>query len=89
MRSVILALLLALIGLQYKLWLSDGSVAQWISLKQRIEGQAQKNEALLNRNRAMQADILELKNGDQALEEEARHALGMIKKDEVYYQFLD
>ncbi|CEK11683.1 cell division protein FtsB [Legionella hackeliae] len=89
MRTIIVILLLALIGLQYKLWLGDGSVSQWINLEKKMEAQSEENDKLLSRNRAMEADILELKSGDQALEEQARYELGMVKEGEVYYQFVD
>lgn len=89
MRTVIIILLLALIGLQYKLWLGDGSVLQWINLEKKLEVQSEENDKLLARNRAMEADILELKSGDQALEEQARYELGMVKDGEIYYQFVD
>ena len=89
MRSIIIILILALIGLQYKLWLGDGSVSQWINLEKKLAIQEQENEKLAARNRAIEADILELKCGDQALEELARSELGMVKNNEVYYQFVD
>ncbi|MFC3908018.1 cell division protein FtsB [Legionella dresdenensis] len=89
MRSFILVLILALIGLQYKLWLGDGSISQWYTLEEKIERQTQENEALAARNRAIEADIMELKSGDQALEEQARYELGMIRDDEVFYQFVE
>ncbi len=40
-------------------------------------------------NQALDADIMGLKSGDQALEEQARFELGMVKEGEVYYQFID
>lgn len=89
MRSIIIILILALIGLQYKLWLGDGSVSQWINLEKKLAIQGQENKKLAARNRAIEADILELKSGDQALEEQARSELGMVKNNEVYYQFVD
>lgn len=89
MRSIILILLLALLGLQYKLWLGDGSLLQWQHLVKKIDQQKKENDLLGARNRALEADILELKSGDQALEEQARYDLGMIKQDEIYYQFLE
>lgn len=49
----------------------------------------QENNKLAARNRALEADISELKRGDQALEEQARYELGMIKANEIYYQFVD
>jgi len=89
MRFIILFLLLALAGLQYKLWLGDGSILQWRDLQKKITMQKQENDQLAIRNRAIEADILELKSGDQALEEQARYELGMVKNDEIYYQFVE
>ena len=89
MRSVILFLLFALIGLQYKLWIGDSSVVQWQRLAHKIDLQTAVNEKLLVRNQAIEADINELKRGEQALEEQARYELGMIKEGEIYYQFVD
>lgn len=89
MRSIILVLILMLAALQYKLWLGDGSVFQWVGLEQKLADQEQTNEKLLTRNRAIEADILELKGGEQALEGQARYELGMVKENEIYYQFVD
>jgi len=89
MRSIILILLLALAGLQYKLWLGDGSIMQWRNLQQKIAEQTKKNEKKQARNLAMEADIVELQSGDQALEEQARYELGMVKNEETYYQFVE
>ncbi|MBA2656607.1 MAG: cell division protein FtsB [Tatlockia sp.] len=89
MRSLILILLLALAGLQYKLWLGDGGLLHWTNLEKKLAKQETENKALQSRNLAINADIAELKSGDQALEEQARFGLGMVKKDEVYYQFVD
>jgi cell division protein FtsB len=89
MRSLILVLILALVGLQYKLWLGDGGIYQWIDLEKKLAAQESENEKLSVRNRAIEADIVELQSGDQALEEQARYELGMVKTDEIYYQFVD
>lgn len=89
MRPIIIILILALVGLQYKLWLGDGGIIQWIKLEKKLTTQEAENAKLLTRNRAIEADIIELKSGDQALEEQARYELGMIRNDEVYYQFID
>jgi cell division protein FtsB len=86
MRPIVFFLLLAFIGLQYKLWFGDGSVAQWSKVEQKLVAEEQENKRLAARNHAIEADILELKSGKQALEEQARYELGMIKKGEVYYQ---
>ncbi len=89
MRSIIIILILALIGLQYKLWLGDGGLSQWMSLEKKLTLQEGENKKLASRNMAIDADIIELKSGDQALEEQARFELGMVKTDEIYYQFID
>ncbi|MCX7118195.1 MAG: septum formation initiator family protein [Legionellales bacterium] len=86
MRTIIIFLLLALIGLQYKLWLGDASVLQWFHLESKLMAEEQENKRLEARNSAVEADVLELKSGEQALEEQARYELGMIKEGEVYYQ---
>ena len=89
MRMLIIFLIIALLGLQYKLWVGDGSVAQWLSLEKKLALQNEENTQQMARNRAIEADIRELKSGDQALEEQARFELGMVKDGEMYYQFVD
>ena len=89
MRPIFIILIIALVVLQHKLWLGDGNIIQWVSLEKRLEEHQRENSKLAARNRALEADIKELKSGDQALEEQARFELGMIKDNEVYYQFVD
>lgn len=89
MRSIIIVLILTLTALQYKLWVSEDSVPQWMALEKKLLQQEQENEKLAKRNRAVEADIAELKSGEQALEGQARYELGMVKDNEVYYQFVD
>lgn len=89
MRLIFAFLIIALIGIQYKLWLGDGSVMQWIHLEKKLKAQEQENKKLIVRNQAIEADIMELKSGDQALEEQARFELGMVKQGEEYYHFVD
>lgn len=89
MRPIFIILIISLVILQHKLWLGDGNVIQLIQLEKKVEEHRLENDKLASRNRAMEADIKELKMGDQALEEQARYELGMIKEGEVYYQFMD
>lgn len=89
MRSIVVILLLAFVGLQYKLWVGYGSIMQWRQLENKIAAQHNENKKLALRNRAIEADIMELKSGEQALEEQARFELGMVKEDEIYYQFIE
>ncbi|MCY1293908.1 Cell division protein FtsB [compost metagenome] len=81
---VVLILLLA--GLQYRLWVGDGSLAQVSSLKRQIAEQQGENERLLERNRILEAEVMELKKGTETVEERARHELGMVKDGETLYQ---
>lgn len=89
MRTIGLFLILILLGLQYKLWFGEGNVFHWAQLEKNLALQEEANHKLAARNRALEADIGELKSGDQALEEQARYDLGMVKQGEVYYQFVD
>ena len=89
-RSVIIpivAIPLSLVGTFFiMLLLGYGSVTQWLHLENKLAVEEQQNKQLAARNRAVEADILELKSGDQALEEQARYELGMVKEGEEYYQ---
>jgi cell division protein FtsB len=90
MRSpywLFLVLILLLAGLQYRLWVGDGSLAQVTELQQQISAQQGENERLLERNRILEAEVLELKQGVETVEERARHELGMLKEGETLYQF--
>ncbi|MBI2786708.1 MAG: cell division protein FtsB [Legionella longbeachae] len=89
MRILFIIMIASLIFLQHKLWLGDGNLIQWVNLEKKLAAHEQENNKLATRNRALEADILELKNGDQALEEQARYELGMVREKEVYYQFVD
>ncbi|MBB6341390.1 cell division protein FtsB [Pseudomonas fluvialis] len=84
---VLLVLILA--GLQYRLWVGDGSLAQVQALQQQIAEQQAENEQLLERNRILEAEVLELKQGTETVEERARHELGMVKEGETLYQLAE
>lgn len=84
---VVLILLLA--GLQYRLWVGDGSLAQVNDLQRQIAEQQGENERLLERNRILEAEVLELKQGMETVEERARHELGMVKEGETLYQLAE
>ena len=85
-QLLFLVLLLLLAGLQYRLWVGNGSLAQVADLTQQIADQHAENEALLERNRVMDAEVTELKKGMETVEERARHELGMVKEGETLYQ---
>ncbi len=83
------ALIMALAGLQYRLWVGEGSLAQANELTRQIAEQQGENERLLERNRILEAEVLELKKGMETVEERARHELGMVKEDETLYQLAE
>ncbi|MDY0206873.1 MAG: septum formation initiator family protein [Pseudomonas sp.] len=82
---LLIVLLVMLAGLQYRLWLGDGGIAQAAQLKLQISEQKAENERLFERNRVMDAEVLELKKGMESVEERARYELGMIKEEETLY----
>jgi len=89
MRLLIIVLTTLLVVLQYDMWVGDGSFANVARLEQSVEAQKQENAVLRERNRALEADVKDLKTGLSAIEERARSELGMIKQDETYYQLAD
>jgi cell division protein FtsB len=89
MRILILLLLMLLVVLQYRLWVGEGSLAEVHGLKLEIAQQKAVLEKLRQRNRALQAEVLDLKKGLDAVEERARSELGMIKEGEVFYQVVE
>lgn len=84
-----LVLILLLAGLQYRLWVGDGSLAEISELKRQIAAQQGENQHLLERNRILEAEVLELKKGMETVEERARHELGMVKEGETLYQLAE
>lgn len=89
MRMIGVFIILILASLQYKLWFSDSSILKLERLHKKLSTQLNENNSLSARNKAIEADISELKSGDQALEEQARFDLGMVQQGEIYYQFVD
>lgn len=79
-------LLLLLAGLQYRLWYGDGSLEQVAQLQKQIAAQDKENQQLLERNRLLEAEVMELKKGMETVEERARNELGMVKDGETLYQ---
>jgi cell division protein FtsB len=82
--------LVALIALiQYPLWLGKGSWFRVWEIDQQIRAQKEVNGRLQTRNAALDAEVRDLKQGYDAIEERARNELGMIKQDEIFFQVLD
>ena len=88
MKILIGVLIVLLIGLQYKLWLGDGSLSEVVQLSRELETQKLKLRELEERNRILEAQVLDLQNGLDAFEEKARNDLGMIKQGETFIQLI-
>lgn len=82
---LLILLLVLLVGLQYRLWVGDGGIAQGVQLKMQIAEQKAENKRLFERNRVMDAEVMELKQGMETVEERARYELGMVKEGETLY----
>ena len=88
MRLLIIALILIFVMLQYRLWFGDGSLSEVVQLSRELELQKQKLRELEERNRKLEAQVLDLQNGFDAYEEKARNDLGMIKEGETFFQIV-
>ena len=82
-------LLLALAGLQAKLWWGNGGVREARQLEARVEEQRRENARLQLRNDALSAEVDDLKSGEAAVEDRARSELGMVKPGETFYRVVE
>ena len=82
--------LLALLGLiQYPLWLGKGGWLRVWDVDRQIAAQREINTQLKTRNAALDAEVRDLKQGYEAIEERARSELGMLRQDEIFFQVLE
>ena len=86
MRALLVILILLLVALQLKMWFGEGGYRDVQRLAVRVEEQARENELLAQRNRELQAEVEDLRQGLEAIEERARSELGLIKEGEDFYQ---
>jgi cell division protein FtsB len=84
----ILASILAIlvVALQYPLWFGKGGWMRVLELERNLAQQHEGNARLKARNDALDAEVRDLKEGNEAIEERARLELGMIKRDETFFQ---
>ena len=83
-KSLLAALAILFLLLQYKLWFDSDGIRNIWHLRKHIHEQATMNTDLKNGNLTLKADVISLKNGGDAIEERARHDLGMVKRNEVF-----
>jgi len=89
MRAVTLILVVLLLWLQYPLWLGKGGWMKVAELGQQVEAEKQVNQKTETRNALMDAEVRDLKQGSEAIEEHARQDLGMVKQGEVFFRFTE
>lgn len=89
LRYIALILLILLIALQVKLWVGQGGMAEVWRLEKAVAEQKRKNDELKARNDALSAEVANLKDGEEAIEERARSELGLIKPGEKFYQVVE
>lgn len=89
MKILIAVLILIFIGLQYRLWIGDGSFADINRLDQQVSVQESENAELEQRNDALVREVEELQTGMDAIEEHARNELGLIKEGETFFLIIE
>ncbi|NQY51429.1 MAG: cell division protein FtsB [Piscirickettsiaceae bacterium] len=88
MKLVMMVLTAMLIILQYRLWFSHDGIPSILHLNLVVKIQQQNNALLKERNQVITVEVLDLKNGLDALEESARSELGMIRQGETFFQII-
>jgi cell division protein FtsB len=88
MRLLALAFVALIAAIQYPLWLGKGGWLRTWDLDRQLAAQRTHNAQLQARNDALEAEVLDLKSGYEAIEERARFELGMIRQDEAWFQFV-
>jgi len=89
MKTIIAALIVLFVLLQFKLWLGEGGMKDVWALDAAIATQTEKNARLKERNQTLSAEVDDLKQGLEAIEERARYDLGMIREGETFFQVVD
>ena len=89
MKILLTSLAIIFLSLQLQLWLGEGSVRSLSLLESELDDQQAANADLQDRNRLLEIEVVDLKNGLEAVEERARSELGMIGDDEVFYLIIE
>ncbi|MFK7996077.1 MAG: cell division protein FtsB [Granulosicoccus sp.] len=88
MKLLVAVLVALLLLLQYRLWFGDGSIQEVSRLRHEATSSRAELIRLNERNKALAAEVADLKRGLDAIEERARADLGMISNGETFYQFV-
>lgn len=87
MRILAVLLAILLVTLQVRLWAGKNSIADYVALRKQVEKQQQTNVEVDERNRLLFAEINNLRDGKDAIEERARNELGFIGPDETFFRY--
>lgn len=85
-KVILLVAIIIIATLQYRFWFSEGGYFPHQALVQQIQQQTEVNNELKERNRILAAEVYDLKNGSEAVEEHARLDLGLVKPRETFVQ---
>ena len=89
MKVLTLILIVLIVLLQYPLWLGKGSWLKVWEIDQQVTRQHEINQKVQMRNAALDAEVRDLKQGHEAIEERARSELGMIKQNEIFFHIVN
>ena len=78
-----------IVAIQLPLWLGKGGWLRVWELDQQVAAQAAQNARLEARNGGVAAEVRDLKQGLEAVEERARYELGLVRPDEVFFQIVE
>jgi len=85
MRLVTIILIILFLLLQVDIWIKKDGYKRKVELTEMIELQADTNKEMIIRNKQLQQETIDLRNGTEAIEEKARTEMGMIKEGEEFY----
>jgi cell division protein FtsB len=87
-RLVPIVLITLLVIVQAQLWFGRGSLRNVAELERELQQEKQANEEARRVNEQLSAEVNDLKEGLNMVEERARHELGMVKPNEIYVQIV-
>lgn len=89
MKVSLIFLIVVLAVLQHQFWIGDGGLVYVWNIQKDMAAQRKTNHEYIERNQSLQAEVIDLKQGLEAIEEHGRHDLGLIKPGETFYQIVD
>ena len=89
MRKLAIVLGILIVAIQYPLWLGKGGWLKVWDHNRQLTAQKEHNRAMQARNDGLDAEVRDLRSGLEAVEERARFEMGLIKRDEVFFQIVE